>query len=299
MEWSKTKTMFILVFLILDLFLATQLFNKYSKSQVDVIQNASDEDRLKADEITYDTLPQDKTSSQYVKAESKIFTNKDIKKLKKDQSALLTKDKTDITSYFIKPIVISGQIDENSMDKIMKENILYSDQYSFWKYDKNMKKITYFQTYQGNKIFQNVNGQITFYLNEKNEIVSYEQTLLNMNLGDKLKKSDVLAPIKVIDTLHNKGMLKRKSHIKEPELGYYTSVQSPELQLLVPTWHFTVVNDGKTENFFVNAFEGEVFDLNNNSSKANNSNSNNNTTTPENPDLKGNLKTKQTEPGDF
>ncbi|MGV3464679.1 MAG: two-component system regulatory protein YycI [Heyndrickxia sp.] len=292
MEWSKTKTMFILVFLILDLFLATQFFNKYSKSQVDVVQNTSDEERLKADEITYDPLPQETISGQYIKAKSKIFTNKDIKKLQKNQSALLTKDRTDITSYFTKPIVISGKIDENSMDNIMKQYVLYSDEYSFWKYDKNMKKITYFQTYQDKKIFQNVNGQITFYLNDKNEIVSYEQTLLNLNIGDNLKKEeDVLPPIKIINNLHNKGMLKRKSHIKKPDLGYYTRVQSPELQLLVPTWHFTVENDGTTENFFVNAFEGEVFDLNNNS-KVNDSNSNNNTTMPENPEIKSNLKNK-------
>jgi len=285
--------MFILVFLILDLFLATQLFNKYSKSQIDVIQNTSDEDRLKADEITYDPLPQDKISSQYIKAKSKIFSNKDIKKLGKNQSALLTKDGTDITSYFNKPILISGQIDEKSMDKVMKDNnILFSDQYSFWKYDKNMKKVTYFQTYQGKRIFQNINGQITFYLNDKNEIVSYEQTLLNLNIDDELKKKDVLAPLKLIDTLHNKGLLKRKSHIKEPELGYYTRVQSPELQLLVPTWHFTVVNDEKTENFFVNAFEGEVFDLNNNSKVDSNSDSNNNETLPKKSGFKWQSKNK-------
>lgn len=284
--------MFILVFLILDLFLATQLFNKYSKSQIDVIQNVSDEERLKADEISYDPLPKDKTTSQYVRAKSKIFSDKDIKKLGKNQTALITKDGTDITSYFIKPIVMDGQIDQDSMDKMMKDNnILYSDQYAFWKYDKDLKQIIYFQIYKGGTIFKNTNGQIIFYLNDKNEIVSYDQTLLSIGNEDELKEGDVMAPIKAIDILHNKGMLKRNSHIKAPDLGYYTRIPSPDLQLLVPTWHFTVVHDGKTENFFVNAFEGEVFDINNNSN-VNKSKSTNDSPLQDKLDLKGDLKIK-------
>lgn len=296
MEWSKTKTMFIIVFLILDLFLATQLFNKYSKGQIDVIQNTSDEERLKADEITYDQLPSDNTTSQYVKGKSKIFTNKDIKSIGKNQSALITKDGTGITSYFNKPIVVSGQINQDSMEQVVKKNILYGDQYTFWKYDKDMKQIIYSQTYKGKKIYQNINGQIIFYLNDKNEIVSYDQTLLKFGEDSELKEGDVLAPIKAIDTLHNKGMLKRKSHIKTPDLGYYTRIQSSDLQLLVPTWHFTVVHDGKTEDFFVNAFEGEVFNMNNSSSINDpNSNSKNDSQLQDKLDLKE----KQKEPGDY
>ncbi|MBS4175218.1 two-component system regulatory protein YycI [Bacillus sp. FJAT-49736] len=296
MEWSKTKTMFIIVFLILDLFLATQLFNKYSKSQYDVIQNASDEDRLKADEITYDRLPTDKIRSQYLRAKSKIFTSKDIKRLV-NQSALITKDGTDITSYFNKPIAISGKIDKTSIDKVLKDkNILYNDQYTFWKYDKDMKQINYIQTYKDMPIFKNISGHIIFYLNDKNEIVSYEQTLLNIE--DEVKEGDVWAAIKAIDTLHNKGMLKRKSKILEPELGYYTRIQSSELQLLVPTWYFAVVNDGKTEDFFVDAFEGQVFEMNDNGN-LDDPNSNDGTQLKEKPNIKGDLKAKQNEPGDY
>jgi len=300
MEWSKTKTMFIIVFLILDLFLATQLFNKFSKGQIGVIQSTSDEERLRADEITYDQLPNEKTTSQYVKAKSKVFANKDIKELEKNQSALITKDGTGITSYFNKPISISGQINQASMDQVMKSSkILYGDEYTFWKYDKDMKQIIYFQTYKDKKIYQNINGQIIFYLNDKNQIVSYDQTLLNMDEDDELKEGDVLSPIKAIDTLHNKGLLKRKSHIKTPDLGYYTRIQSSELQLLVPTWHFTVVHDGKTENFYVDAFEGQVFPVDNNG-KINNSSSNNETPLKDTmPDLKGDVKTKKSEPGNY
>jgi regulatory protein YycI of two-component signal transduction system YycFG len=294
MEWSKTKTMFIIVFFILDIFLATQFFNKYSKSQLDVIQNASDEERLKADEITYVTLPKDKISSQYVRAKSKVFTNKDLKTLQ-NQSPLLTKDGMDITSYFNKPIKVNEQIDQGAMEKIMKDNILNSDQYTFWKYDKDLKQIIYFQTFKDKKIFKNISGHIIFYLNDKNEIVSYEQTLLN--IGDQLNEGDVLPAIKAIDTLHNKGMLKRKSKITGVELGYYTRVQSSQLQLLVPTWHFIVEHSGKSEDLFVDAFEGQIFQMDDSNDMDNTSP--NDAGMKDNSNLKNDIQTKKSEPGDL
>ncbi len=41
MEWNKTKTIFIIAFLILDIFLGYQFFEKRSSSEYEVIKNSN------------------------------------------------------------------------------------------------------------------------------------------------------------------------------------------------------------------------------------------------------------------
>src|SRR6056297_2871852 len=54
LDWSKTKSIFIIVFLILDIFLLTLFINKYNESQYDFLGETKFEDRLQVDNIKYE-----------------------------------------------------------------------------------------------------------------------------------------------------------------------------------------------------------------------------------------------------
>ncbi len=99
---------------------------------------------------------------------------------------------------------------------------------------------------------------ITFHLNKDNQIVSYEQTYLE-GIEKLTAKEEILPPLKAIETLHQKGILKPKSTITKVELGYSTLIQLAASQVLAPTWRFVV--DDK-ESLFVNAFEGQIIQFN-------------------------------------
>jgi regulatory protein YycI of two-component signal transduction system YycFG len=107
-------------------------------------------------------------------------------------------------------------------------------------------------------LFNNINGMITFTMDEDNQIVSYEQTFLE-SIEKLTGTEEILRPLNAIETLHQKGMLKSKSKITEVELGYSTLIQLAASQVLAPTWRFEV--DGK-ESLFVNAFEGQIIQFN-------------------------------------
>lgn len=69
-----------------------------------------------------------------------------------------------------------------------------------------------------------------------------------------------MPPLKAIETLHQNGILKPKSNVTKVELGYSTLVQLTASQVLAPTWRIVV--NGK-DNLFVNAFEGQIINFNN------------------------------------
>jgi regulatory protein YycI of two-component signal transduction system YycFG len=257
MDWSKIKTIFIITFLILDVYLLFQFMKMRDANNYEVITPTSFEDKLKADEITYVELPKAPIKDQYLSAKPKTFTKGDMAKLK-GQKVLSTEPTSTLSVMLDKPIQLSSKFEPADLASFIKAGILYGEHYQFWKKDDKKHTITYFQQYDNYPFYENINGMITFNVNEENQITSYQQTYLE-EIEKLTAKEGVLPPLKAIETLHQKGALKPKSKITKIELGYSTLIQLAASQVLAPTWHF-VVND--KESLFVNAFEGQIIEFN-------------------------------------
>ena len=257
MDWSKIKTIFIITFLILDVYLLYQFMKIRDANKYELITEASVEDRLKADEIKYVDLPTTPIKEQYLSGNPKLFTKADIAKLK-GQTGSLKEPSTTIQLTVDKPFQLSPKFEPAEMASFLKDNLLYGDQYQFWEQDEKKNTITYFQQFENFPMYKNINGMIVFQLNEDHQLISYQQTYLE-DIKKLTAKEEILTPLKAIETLHQKGVLKPKSKITKIELGYSTLIQLSASQVLAPTWRFVV--DDK-ESLFVNAFEGQIIQFN-------------------------------------
>jgi regulatory protein YycI of two-component signal transduction system YycFG len=252
LDWSKTKTIFIITFLILDLFLGYQFMQKRSSSQLDVILEATIEEQLEADGITYVDLPKEVTKATYVSGKSKVFTEEEIKSL--NNQRIETTNQLVLQAKFIKPILIQDPSAGYRLSEFLRQNIISGEKYTFWKYDEDTKTLIYFQQYDGKVIYKNVSSMLLIHLNDKNEMISYEQTMLE-DLEKDGEKQEILPAIKALETLYKKNLLKPGDRVTKIDLGYYALVQFTASQVLTPTWH--VVVNGKTD-YYVNAFEGRI-----------------------------------------
>ena len=256
MDWSRIKTIFIITFLILDVYLIYQFIVKHDANQYEVKKEASVEEQLKEDEITYIEMPKTAIKDQYLSARIKEFTKEDTNKLKGQSVTII--DKTILASKLEKPFQLDPNFEPASLSGLISEYVLNGNDYIYWDRDDKEKTITYFQQYQNKYFYQNKNGMIVFHLNKNNQIISYEQTYLEGI--DKLNtKEKVIEPLKALGILHQKGLLETKSSITKAELGYSTIVPLASTQVFAPTWRFVV--DGK-KSLFVNAFEGQVIEFN-------------------------------------
>lgn len=254
MDWSRIKTIFIITFLILDVYLLYQLMVKHNANQLEMMKETSVEDQLKAAEITYDAMPKAAIKDQYVRAKIKEFTKDDTEKLK--GQTIFIRDKSILVSKLSEPYQLDEKAEPVSLSGFINENILFGREYQYWERDEKKKTITYFQQYQNKFLYQNVNGngKIVFDFNDKNQIVSYEQTYF-----EDIKKLDVreevIQPIKALGILLQKGLIEPKSKVTKAELGYSTIVPLASSQVFAPTWRFIIDND---KSLYVNAFEGQV-----------------------------------------
>jgi len=255
-DWNRIKTIFILAFLILDVFLFSQLMTK--SRQFEVRNDATLEENLKSDGIVYDGLPKDVVNDHYMSANTKIFSEEEIMKIK--EKVEYPVDRSSIHVTLEKPIVVVEREDFLELNDYVFTHVLHGELYSFWNYNKEENTVTYYQKYNDKVLFMNRSAHIVFQLNDEGEAISYDQTMLDIDTFKPIsEKEEVYPALRALESLYSKGVLKPGSTVLNSELGYYSLVNMEATQVLTPTWHFMTKNkDGTIENLLVNAFEGQI-----------------------------------------
>ena len=83
MDWSKIKTIFILTFLVLDIYLMYEFFKLKEASEFEPVAQASLEKQLKSAEITFESpLPKSNPKDRYLRAKPVEFEIENLEDLK-------------------------------------------------------------------------------------------------------------------------------------------------------------------------------------------------------------------------
>lgn len=255
LDWSRIKTIFIITFLVLDIFLAIQFYQKRSNYQLDVIAESSIEDQLKANDITYVSLPKDSLKESYIAGNSKIFTDKIASDLV-DQKVEIYNEV--LQSHMKKPIPIPKSNRNFFLEKFVKDYVWNGNSYRYCETNTATKTIYFCQTYKNRLIYNIDSSVVEVKYNSNNEIYAYRQRYLEglKEMVDKKNVQEVLSSIKAIQNLFVKDELKPGDKVTNVDFGYYTLIPlTTGVKVIAPAWHI-VVNE--KENYFVNAIEGQV-----------------------------------------
>lgn len=260
MDWNKSKTIFIIVFSIVNVFLYFLYFNKLTDAQnVQVMGKTPIEELLKMDNVTYDELPPYKNDPFYMSAKSMIFTDEQIDKLANQKVDI--SDETFIQSKLNNPVSVLNAKGEFDFTEILSKYVLNGAEYKLWEVDEKAQEALLFQKVKDNPIYFSSNAKLVLHWNDKGEVTNYEQSMLD-GFGTFNRKKDLLSPIEAIGNLYSRGYLKQDSKVKYMMLGYSTHVQVSETQVFAPTWHVRVeLKDGVIEDYFINAIEGMIIEF--------------------------------------
>lgn len=260
MDWSRSKSIFIIVFLILNLFLYSLYLNRHTEAKkVEVLGEQTIEARLSEDNITYSSLPVNIESAPYLSGEARDFEKVEIQL--SNYESILVENGNKMIITLEEPVKIENIDDDASLIEFLNTHVLNGSSYILWEKNEENQSATFFQHVNNRTIYYNIYGVVTVYWNEQGEITMYEQTMLEQI--EKLEEEEkLLSPIQIIQALYAKGLLKPDSHIAQMKLGYSTLVQLTQTQVFVPTWEVRVIAaDGSEEEYFVNAVEGKVIDV--------------------------------------
>lgn len=257
MDWNKTKTIFIIVFSILNVFLFSLYQNRYNEaSEVKIPNDTPIEERLLLDNIKVEKLESAVQEASYVSGNVHLFSVEELSKLTNQTFEVI--DGSQLIGTFDKPIPMT---EENTLEKLLQDNIIRGDSYGLWEIDEEKHSATFFQEVNKRLVFYNQSAKVILYWNEDKEIVRYEQTILD-NLEDYNKSKKLVQPMQIINSLYRRSLLKPDSSVEDIKLGYYTLAQLRGTQVFAPTWYIPAkLEDGTIEEHFVNAVEGRIIEI--------------------------------------
>lgn len=263
MDWNRSKTIFIGVFLILNIFLYTQYLNSYNGGQpLEVLGKTTEiASRLKEDNITYAPLPTNIEVTSYYSGTIKNFKPSEVPYFANQQAKIVDKNKLVVTME--KPVKLRETTAKDSYTEFLHSYVYEGTSYTLWKVDEEKRQATFFQEVNNRTLYYNVRGYVQIYWDEEGRVFAYEQTILENHEKEENKKS-ILPPIQVLQILYGKNLLLPDSQVTRMNLGYSTLVQVTETQVFAPTWEVRVLSADKTEEIhFVNAVDGKIVDIQN------------------------------------
>ncbi|QUW20616.1 two-component system regulatory protein YycI [Sporosarcina sp. Marseille-Q4063] len=260
MDWNKTKTILIVVFSILNVFLYSLYLDRYNDAQsLQVMGETSIEELLRLEDISYGELPVFPDESYYVSAEIAEFPEEKLKKFTDQKFTFI--DEAHLISMLEVPYPLKDVKSEEQFTQFLASHVLNGKEYVLWNRDEEKRQATFFQKVEDYPIFFNKNAMLIIHWDEDENIISYEQSMFGEFINFN-KKKDILLPIEAINTLYSKDYLRKGSTVMDISLGYSTHIQLTKTQVFAPTWHVRVkLEDEEVENYFVNATDGKVIEF--------------------------------------
>lgn len=259
MDWSKTKNIFIITFLLLNLFLGYQLMEKRKDSNYNYISRASLQENLEQMNIKVNLGEMDEVIFASPISGSVYFFDESVldERLKNQKYELLS-DRT-IHSTLETPYKLINVNLPVVVDSFVQQYIFHGEEYVFTSYNEEQSFIGLHQTYEGKPIDNDAGSgyHLVLYLNEQFEVTGYYQTY--MELEQQGREQELLTPIKAIERLYNDQLIPANTVIDHVKLGYYSHLPpSGNYQVFTPMWQI-----GIGDNFYyVNAIDGAIQPIN-------------------------------------
>lgn len=232
MDWRKAKTILIIAFLTLDLYLGSLLYNNYQENNFRVKINTLSDNQIKElaqsksinidlDQLKKPPVPEEMTvfsgTTTQLKLESWVHKGNGVY-----EKILAT------------PIAIQKNPKEIK-DLLEKEQLPNLVDFQFDEIEISDKEIIIYQTKNGFRIF---NGTIQLKLNSKKEVISYRFAHCQLTELPQPHRPNKLNNALASLLLQSKN----KTTIQSAELGYQRNNYSQEDKdsIIIPIWRFKV-----------------------------------------------------------
>ncbi|SFP89612.1 two-component system regulatory protein YycI [Salibacterium halotolerans] len=250
MDWSRTKTIFILAFLLLNTFLLQQMVEQQSQSELNVRAQNSTEEELNAKNITVtDDLPAERDEISHIVGESIDIEEEVSRQAGEENVSTLDSNFVEVTLQ--NTYAVSGEAD---IQNFLDQQVWNGSEYAIEEINEEEGQVLLNQVYEDKTTVTYDENPLVLFLNDDNEIESYIQSYMEFEEGGEQK--DMLSTYGAIDRLLTENILSNNDEVNEVELRYY-SLFAPEgsNQVMAPMYRMEV--NGESE-YLVNAIGGTV-----------------------------------------
>ncbi|GAB3068321.1 two-component system regulatory protein YycI [Salinicoccus sesuvii] len=247
MDWKLTKSLYIVVFLLINVALLVMYYNK---QQEDVREIEDAPSVLESTNIDLSRLPEYNPEQLTILSGERIDFE-EIEEIDKDNAEVTDED------YILHENFATGDsapaMEQASLEAHKDEQVYRGGDYQYDDVMSNEDYMLFNQYYGDYPIFNHEAARI-LYRGEGAEAEEYEQGYIS-NLRENSQTSPVTVrnPRQVISDLYLRERISGEAVIENARLGYYIILSDEEQVLLRPKWEFQVTDQDVEKSIYVDA----------------------------------------------
>ncbi|ETO41059.1 hypothetical protein B808_20 [Fructilactobacillus florum 8D] len=272
MNFKRIQEIFLLAFIVIDVFLYTMTKNGNIQSDDTNAGSAGNTivKEMKRDSISVGTLSQKRTNGYYLSAEVRTDLNEHLGDLKNQNARV---DNNTLISDFRHSYKLNPEHPEKRLNELIKQPGFVIDGASYH-YDRDLStatKVVYSQLLE-NQLAYSADGRLTFNVARNGQLTGYSQREL-AEVKILHEKAELISEERAVISLYQYNEIPNNSKILWKKLAYSRLLQINGKDVYIPTWVIATKSNATNKNQVnrINAFNGAAF----NTQKVNVANSNN------------------------
>ncbi|RYL94149.1 two-component system regulatory protein YycI [Sporolactobacillus sp. Y61] len=264
MNWSKTKSIFIICFLLLDAFLIFELYLRQQDEGMEGPAGSTTGTNSFRIETELPSTPQDVTflrgtRTDFSKEKENVTNLVNPTGATVRQKVGIEDDGMQLHSTFDQPV--KAQSNGIELQKRLLNLVYQGQNYTYWQSNKETGTMDYAQLYDGRPVFisKRSNVQMLEFTVTDNQITGYRQSYFTFKKSNTV---DVISAARAISNLGNSTDLldNEQPRITGIELGYVNLVgdAGSDPLIFIPAWSIHVKTKQGTSEYFINAVSGNL-----------------------------------------
>ncbi|ETY75753.1 two-component system regulatory protein YycI [Lactiplantibacillus fabifermentans] len=258
MNFRKIEWIFVVAFVVLDIFLAYMFIQTSSgdssKTSSDTATTVIRE--MRDDNISFSNPDTKEGTGYYIAGNNDSGLKADLSQLTEQTTRIGTNGK--LMSTLRTSVTVDSNHPQSDLDEFVKQstNVIHGTQYVYSSQLSSNGEYVYVQKVADGEILTGT-GQLRLIVNKNNQLISYTQTYVN-NVKTLREKAVTISEKKALVALYQYNQVSNNSRIVWSKLGYSRLIRLKDSSVYVPTWIFAVrsKNSSNLSLHRINAFTG-------------------------------------------
>ncbi|KRK58070.1 two-component system regulatory protein YycI [Fructilactobacillus fructivorans] len=260
MNFKRIQEVFLLAFIILDVFLVLMIVQNRNMQTENTNQssaNATIVKEMRRDEISVGKLSNKRSSGYYISATNDGNLANEMGNLRNQDARF---ENGAVVSTLRTPVQFDDRNPQNTIDPLMKKKsfVINGDDYEYDPNQSNSSKIVYIQKAMTSTLMDN-NAKITFNLDEDGDIKSYTQTALT-NIKILHESAETISQERALIWLYQYNEIPNNSKVLWTRRAYTKLLNIKNNGVYIPTWVIAIQTRNSKDVSIrrINAFTGSV-----------------------------------------
>ena len=264
MDFKKIENIFLITFMLLNIYLLISFLNR---SDLQHASTAPDQVNLIREMeqigIELPNLTEEVREVYYVQADRNNLLEENIDQLE-NQAGSIAQDGSLYTSILSDPIEIEGNPDDgftaadyDILDEFINSGaVLFGSEYTFLRYDNSENRFVYAQIVEGIPVADGTSEISLFYGSDGN-IISYQQSYAGP-MTTQGSPMEIITDRQAVEVLFQNNAISSNTTVRQPILTYQRTLHLEDLSMYGPMWYIPVVDAGGERVLRVDAIERTI-----------------------------------------